>query len=139
MDLESDKLEIDYKEEDFTKLTPNEKRHNKVMAKELKEEIMILLLKREMTTKKLFEMDLNIRYMRINYRRDFYEKWNEGLTYYFDGEWQKAKVVLEETQVECDYPRSVSLALWTGPLQLYSNTLIRIIAWHHRLGAVIEN
>lgn len=99
MDLESDKLEVDFKEEDFSKLSPSEKRHTKVMAKELKEELMIKLLTRELTTKKLFEMDLNIRYMRINYRPEFYQQWTSGLTHYFLGDWKAARTAFEETLV----------------------------------------
>jgi len=104
VDLESDKLEVDFKEEDFSKLSPSEKRHTKVMAKELKEELMIKLLSRELTTKMLFEMDLNIRYMRINYRRDFYDKWTAGLDHYFRGDWKEARSAFEETLVVAAHP-----------------------------------
>lgn len=99
VDLESEKLEVDFKEEDFSKLTPNEKRQSMVKAREQKEEIMIRLLKRELTTRQLFEADTSIRYMRINYRPDFYTRWNEGMDHYLQGRWSKARKVFEETLV----------------------------------------
>ena len=97
VDLESEKLEVDFKEKDFSKLTPNEKRQSIVNARELKEELMIKLLKREVTTKQILEQDTSIKYMRINFRPDFYKKWNEGLQLYLDGNWPQARKFFEET------------------------------------------
>lgn len=99
VDLESEKLEVDFKEEDFSKLTPNEKRQSMVKAREKKEEIMIKLLKRDLTTKQLFDADTSIRYMRINYRSDFYTRWNEGIDHYLKGKWPQARIIFEETLV----------------------------------------
>lgn len=100
VDLESDKLEIDFREINLSSMKPTERMEMMAKTRHKKEATMMSILKRELTTKQLLEKDNSIRYMRINYRSDFYEKWNQGLALYFRGDWSAAKKIFEDTIVD---------------------------------------
>jgi class 3 adenylate cyclase len=121
VDLEYEKLEIDFKEVEYNKMTPSEKKHDKVKEREKKEDMMVELLSRTFTTQQLFEQDYNIKYMRINYRPDFYQKWNEGVETYLStiGDWKQAKEIFEET-----------LEAIPGRIDGPSKTLLNFMASH---------
>lgn len=99
IDLEHEKLEVEFTNLEEKRTSAIQRKKLKVQAKEAREELMMDLLLSKISTKELFDEDPNIRYMRLNFRPEFYSKWNEGLQLYFEGDWPQAKLYFEETIV----------------------------------------
>ena len=52
----------------------------------------------KLSTKKLLILDDDLRACRKKYKKEFYDKWENGMSLYLEGRWRDAKDVFESTR-----------------------------------------
>ncbi|CAD8196829.1 unnamed protein product [Paramecium pentaurelia] len=93
-----------------------QKKKQKVLKRMKRDKLKQAVLKSHVLISETWTKDPNIKISRALFRKEFYQKWNEGFHCYLSGDWDKAKSIFEETLNFLPNYKD-------GP----SNTLLRVI------------